>query len=364
MEKKQKKKLLYIMGIDWKWIFQRPQVLALYLSKGYELTAVFPRSILKLLQKVEKNKLRHRILWTFPLQEKNKLIFAVSGYWNRKVFRDIHVYDAVIIGYPLYFRYIPDDYSGNIIYDCMDNYEALYPDKRNAQKVAALERALITHSNAIVTTGMKLYKKAEHLAPGKVWLIRNGTDISCLSTPSKKMYLSNQAQSGKKVYKIGYFGTIAEWFDYSLLAESLEIFSDIEYRLIGPIVRPPDLVSERVHMKGAVSHEQLAEIVEDCDCLVMPFIVNDVVQWVDPVKLYEYIALGKCIICVSYEEVERFERYVYFYKTQAEYMDLIKQLKGKGFPPKYTEEQQREFLKENSWSDRFHKWDALLAEIL
>ena len=67
---------------------------------------------------------------------------------------------------------------------------------------------------------------------------------------------------------------------------------------------------------------------------------------------------------MSYKEVERFGKYAYFYRTHKEYMELLEHLKCKGFPPKYSEEQQTEFLNENAWSDRFRKWDLLLEEIL
>ena len=295
MDQKHKKKLLYIMGIDWNWIFQRPQILALHLSKNYDLTVVFPRSILKRTEwnRKEKADVRHRILWTLPLQEKNRLIGAASAWWNRKAFRDIQGYDSVIIGYPLYFRYIPEDYTGKVIYDCMDNYEALYPDQKNAWKITAQESALAARSNAIVATGTKLYNKMDQLAHGKIRLIRNGTDMNCWSVPCKETY--SQVQAEKKSYKIGYFGTIADWFDYSLLLESLRIFPDIEYRLIGPILRQPDSFPDRLHIVGPIEHEGLAEAMKDCDCLVMPFVVDDVVQWVDPVKLYEYIHLGNAL---------------------------------------------------------------------
>lgn len=50
------------------------------------------------------------------------------------------------------------------------------------------------------------------------------------------------------------------------------------------------------------------------DCLIMPFILNDIISDVDPVKLYEYISMGKNIISVKYREVKRFEKFVYFYR--------------------------------------------------
>ena len=42
MQTSTRKKMLYIMGIDWNWICQRPQILAEYLSKDYDITVAYP----------------------------------------------------------------------------------------------------------------------------------------------------------------------------------------------------------------------------------------------------------------------------------------------------------------------------------
>lgn len=357
-------KLLYIMGIDWEWIFQRPQIIAMHLIEKYDTTVIFPKSILRRQTKSKRQKYppNYRILWTLPLQEKNGLIRLISMLWNRKLFSDVCAYDVIVIGYPLYYRYIPPNYAGKIIYDCMDNHESLYPDRNGLKHLMEQERALAVRSNAIIATSEKLYQKMETLATGKVRLIRNGTDMDI--HPVFHAATSDSTANKKENFTIGYFGTLAEWFDYTLLKESLQVFPDIEYRLIGPVMQAPLFASDRIRLEGILPHDQLAKAVEDCDCLIMPFIVNDVVEWVDPVKLYEYVALGKCIICVRYQEVTRFNEYVYLYETHEEYMSLLASLKQKFFPVKYTEIQQKKFLEQNSWQERFHKWDMLLDEVL
>ena len=91
----------------------------------------------------------------------------------------------------------------------------------------------------------------------------------------------------------------------------------------------------------------------DYDAPIMQFLVNDIILSVDPVKLYEYINLGKCVISVKYPEIERFEPFVYFYQSREEYIDLIERLSKNGFIPKYTEKQRTQFLEENSWDARY-----------
>lgn len=355
-----KKKLLYIMGIDWEWLFQRPQVIEQYLEQKYDVTVIFPRSILYLFKRTKgKYPKKFRILWVLPKQEKNKFIYLISQFFSRHIFRDISDFDAIIIGYPLYYRYISPDYKGRIIYDCIDNHEALYPDQKRVEKLIFQEKKLVENCSALFVTGTKLQKKMNLLINNKSILpiiIRNGTELDGISyCPFVKQ---------KQTYVIGYFGTIAQWFDYQILIQSLKEINDIEYHIIGPITKSCEYTCERMVFEGFVNHQELYNKTKNYDCLIMPFIVDKVVEWVDPVKLYEYIAMGKCIISVKYEEVKHFEDFVYFYTGYKEFISLLKHLKSEGFPPKYTAVQQRKFLSENSWAARFKTINEVLDQVL
>ena len=48
-------KILYLIHIDWNWIFQRPQILALALDKNNDCTVVEQKTILKPTSNLAKN---------------------------------------------------------------------------------------------------------------------------------------------------------------------------------------------------------------------------------------------------------------------------------------------------------------------
>ena len=150
-------------------------------------------------------------------------------------------------------------------------------------------------------------------------------------------------------------------YDYKLLLNSAKKFGNIFYHVLGPIANglkfEPD---NNILFEGAIEHNKLGEKVKEYDALIMPFTINEIILSVDPVKLYEYINFGKCIISVWYPEIERFRPFVYFYKDETEYMELINMLSAEGFPPKYSEGERRTFLSENSWEARY----ALIKEKL
>lgn len=340
-----KKSMLYIMGIDWEWIYQRPQIIADKLAGDFSVTVLFPRSITKCFRKRPRTEGKdYRILWTIPYQEKNKILYRLSRVINSGIWKDISQFDYVYVGYPLYGRYLPEDYPGKIIYDCMDNHEALYPDQKRVVRVLEQEKALVKRSDLLVVSAELLKQKMDAIAGNsESVLIRNGVqvkDICAVSCAGKK-----------KRYSLCYIGTISEWFDFSLLEKSLSECPDLDYHLIGPAVKKRE--HDRITYHGPVSHEELGEAIRDYDCLIMPFRVNEIVSSVDPVKLYEYIAFGKCIISVFYPEIERFSDYVYFYRSEEEYIRLLQTLMAEGFPPKYDSTMQKEFLAKNTWDMRY-----------
>lgn len=350
-----KPRLLYIMGIDWDWIYQRPQVFAELLASDYEITVLFPRSVLRTSHITNVPlQMQARILRTLPYQEKSRVVEKVSFLLNRHLFQDMDAFDYIYLGYPLYARYIPDSYRGKIVYDCMDNYEALYPDQKHVDRILKQEQHIVRHCHLLLTSSALLKEKVDAIAGySKSILIRNGafTDVILLPSHAQK----------KDIYKLCYIGTVAEWFDYELLLSTLDDLPYLEYCLIGPVSAKRN--HPKIHYLGVISHNVLPEAVADFDCLIMPFCINDIVESVDPVKLYEYISFGKCIVSVYYPELEHFRDFVYFYETSQEYIDLLNHLAQAGFPPKYDKQMQQNFLQNNTWQERYRHLRKALTKM-
>lgn len=341
------KKMLYIMGIEWNWIFQRPHILARQLQDMYEVTVVCPKQLIH--PKHQNNEPPDRLIELFqiPFQEKLQMIGKVANSWHRHRLGNLNVYDLIWVGYPLFGRYIPEDYKGTVIYDCMDNFEALYPDQREVALMRACkeEIKLINRADIVLVSSLKLKEKIQSICPNKeTVLIRNGFSNILIEKPK---------QNEKKTqYVLGYIGTISEWLDNQLIEASLEQNVKVRYELAGPVSNHQKIQKPGVNYRGVIEHAKLGEFVKKIDCLVMPFLINEIILYVDPVKLYEYIAWGKCIISSWYPEIDRFQEYVYFYHDEQEYIQLLERLCEEGFPAKFTQEQQHDFLKRNTWEAR------------
>lgn len=343
-----KKKILYLMGIDWYWIKQRPQMIALELDKDYQVTVVYLSEIFQKanLRKEKDEPKCCKSVPALPYRDKSKIISGLETILIRLATGDVGEYDIIWVGHPNLYKYIPREYKGRIVYDCMDDHIALCRDRKIRNEIEKNEKELVKRSDLIFATSQVLKRKIETTGgQGKTFLSRNGFRCEYIYPP--------QAAKKKNNYKIGYIGTIAEWMDFELLQANLNDNAKVEYHLIGPVHRTQVPDSSRIILEGTVEHGQLYKKIKDYDCLIMPFIVNDIVRAVDPVKLYEYISMGKCVISVWYKEIDRFAPYVYFYRNQKELDDLLSGLCETGFPSKYDVYQQKVFLEMNSWEIRY-----------
>lgn len=341
-----KKSMLYLMAIDWGWIAQRPQFLALELNAYFELKVVYPKTYLKR-WKTQKHldipaNNSHYIYLPFP--EKLWLSNKILDLTQRKAMGNVDEFDYVWITTPEQYDFITN-YKGIVIYDCMDNYSAMRNNAESRKKVCVNHLRLLERADICFASSEKLFQDiCEKRKDKKTELIRNG-------------YLSNRVYKPRKIMhkqccKLGYIGTISSWFDFEALEKSIKEIANIEYHLIGPRYECDDVNNKMIHFEGVIEHDRLFDKIKDYCALIMPFKLNDIVLAVDPVKLYEYICFGKCIVSVYYPEIERFSDFVYFYKTSEEYVNLIKWLYENDFPTKYDSQMQEEFINNNSWNHR------------
>lgn len=350
--------ILYLMGIDWYWIKQRPQFLAEMLSENYDVTVAYYQEVfVKQSLRSDRDALQKSFaIPAIPYRDKSRLAFRIQRLFFRKIIKDIQKYDAVWIGHPLLYRYIPKSYQGQIIYDCMDNHAALCNDRRIRKKIEVIEYKLVQRADIIFTSSMGLSRKIVSIDKNaQPQLVRNGFVYNEIHTPEERKTFDSS-------YKIGYFGTISEWFDFSSLITSLKSFPELEYHLWGPVsnIKMPNCSG--IVEEGVAEHSKLWDCVKMMDCLIMPFKLTEAIEDVDPVKLYEYIDMGKPIISVYYKELERFAPFVYFYHNSMELKEVLQRLIDNNFQPGYNEKQQREFLEKNSWKERYKKIKEKLEE--
>jgi len=265
----------------------------------------------------------------------------------------------VWLTHPSLLRFVAPNLTKDhiVIYDCMDdalefpreaNNRALY------ENVVTAEKQLCARADVIFVTSEYLREKlvGRFNLTKPVMVVNNGIQLyrGCESRLDDLQPEIRSALSSTCV-KLTYIGTVAEWMDFDLIMESLRRFDNIEYLIFGhKDVEIP--AHERIRFFGPVKHDSVFPIMANSDALTMPFILNELVLSVNPVKVYEYIYSGKPSLVRRYAETEKFSDYVYLYSSTEEFCFILAELMKGGMQNKAASEECSEFIEKNTWEIR------------
>lgn len=122
------KKILYVMNVNWNWIKQRPHYLAEELAKYYDIEIVYPENFNKKGYQNRSTKgLKIKGIKCIPFIDRiNSLKIINEKIRTKQIINNILInnYDIIYLTYPTQVDAIPKNFSGILIYDCMDNYPA------------------------------------------------------------------------------------------------------------------------------------------------------------------------------------------------------------------------------------------------
>jgi hypothetical protein len=151
---------------------------------------------------------------------------------------------------------------------------------------------------------------------------------------------------------LGYLGVIDRWFDWHLVIALAKACPQATIELVGPIHTPaPELLPLNVHCLPPVPQHQVYETMARFDVGLIPFANNDVTAYVDPVKYYEYRALGLPVLSTRFGEMARRGEAdgVYFWDQLTSGDVNIASLTENASDKERTQE----FCELNSWKRRF-----------
>lgn len=348
-----KKSIVYIMNVDWFWIKQRPHFIAELLNEKFDVHVIFQyRYNRKGFQQASVSNINLNPVYVIPKGDRSYLGRMINKKIKssvvKRIIKRVNA-NIIYLTYPNQVELIPAGFNGTVIYDCMDDHPAFVSNDIDRNNMIMQEEKLINNADCVFISsehlGDVLNKRYDiNKLENKLHLIRNGYNGEVI----KKKEITTQKN---KTYTFAYFGTISNWFNFDFILRSLDDFSNLQYELYGPVAGIDIPQHQRIHYHGTVEHDKLYDNIKHVDCLIMPFIVNDIIESVDPVKLYEYINFNKNILVSYYKEIDRFDKFVYFYNNYDGFSSQISKLMNTN-KVKYNELDRQNFLSKNSWKCR------------
>ncbi|MGA9640842.1 MAG: glycosyltransferase [Terriglobales bacterium] len=357
------------MHVDWGWIKQRPHFLAEGLAANHDVRVLYPLVFRNHVYMTRnETHLHHSTLLPIPWRWRSlPWARALHRRWIAKIAREFCP-DIIWVTHPSLLELLPEHLMElPVIYDCMDDALNFLSTSHEGALLAQLEEQLVRRSARILCSSAHLSdvlaSRYSSSVCGKISVVRNAVSQKILGNPTDKPKAIRKRLVGERTLKIGYIGTVAEWLDFDLLLDCLADTADVEFHLVGPITIPNAARHERLHYHGPIPHGELVQYVDRFDAHMMPFKMGPLIEAVDPIKLYEYLAFGKEIISIRYREVDRFANFVHFYDTKSEFIQLVRDLAAGKLALKNCPERTRHFLEENTWHQRVEHIYELLDSL-
>ena len=106
---------------------------------------------------------------------------------------------------------------------------------------------------------------------------------------------------------------------------------------------------KNVIIHGPIEHSLVPSYIENSNVMIMPFIINDIIEYVDPVKIYEYLYFKKNIVSSYWPELDQFNGLIYYYHSDNEFEQAV----NSALTTKFKENKKyKEIIKESKWDNR------------
>ena len=359
-------RIVYFSPIAFDDLKQRPQFLAEELSKVHEVWYIDPtitgmrclkkggKDFISAYYNVNSNLHVLRLNGLFGLHIKLQQYdsYNVNTWFERiQLKRLLTQADIIWIGYEACYRLIRPYKKGKyqnqrkiLIYDKMDDNVALEQNSSIKKFLATMRQELEEEADIIFASAQVFYstlsKKRKH-----VYLLPNGVGFEEISECTSTREQKNINESHRC---FGYIGMISHWFDQELIRRLAIEMPDATIALVGP-VEIEKLSLPNICYYGRVPKSDVKKWIESFDVCLYPFKKGPLLDTIDPVKLYEYLALNKPVIAVNSLETKKYGTNIYTYNTSEEFLNLCKS--PVLLPPFSTEIEKEDFFYTNSWAN-------------
>lgn len=230
---------------------------------------------------------------------------------------EVEVLDRILwknfpgVGTAFHWIYKPDQAerlgSRPYIYEVYDDYTLDFSTGVPHPGVAELERETIRAARHVFFTSPPLQQRKQQ-AEVKSSLVGNGVNYPVFA----KYRTYDGTRSGRPV--AGYLGNLSDFFDWHLMQAVCEAMPGIDFVFHGQIeahrlgeresIYQAMRALSNVRFSGRVSRVLGASSIARYDVALIPFVVNEAIDAVNPLKLWEYLATGLPVVSTPMEAIQ------------------------------------------------------------
>lgn len=217
--------------------------------------------------------------------------------------------------------------------------------------IESVEARLIREADLVCATAGLLAERPREVSP-RVLLLPNGVELAAFSETAMV-----RRESGAPA--IGYVGALGPWFDVEAVAEAANALPGWRFRLAGR-VEDAEVAAlaglPNLETVGEIPFADVPEFLSGLDVALVPFRDLPLTRAVDPVKLYEALAMGLPVVARRLPETERWaEPLVYLYDDPAGFVHQLRRAMAERSP---------ELARERRRAAEQESWDRRVSDLL
>jgi glycosyltransferase involved in cell wall biosynthesis len=237
---------------------------------------------------------------------------------------------------PITWTFVPSsaDVAGSLgerllIYHCVDEFSKFTGTDEAA--IGGMEQGLMEKADMVVVSSTRLYETKQRYNPN-TFLVTHGVDVAHFRKACLPAVEAPADCADLKHPVIGFFGLVADWVDLEVVRHLAASRPQWSLLLIGDVQTDTSALRElsNVHLLGRRSYASLPAYCKAFDVAILPFVVNDLTEAANPLKLREYLAAGLPVVATPLPEVLKLEALVRMARTPAEFLEQVEGLLNEG----------------------------------
>ena len=237
----------------------------------------------------------------------------------------------------------------HLVYQRTDIYEEMHGV--NKSYIVSLDNILTRKADLVLYVNTALWKKGMESNTNSI-LIGHGVDFEQFANAEQTKYIPEDIFRIPRPI-IGFFGDITEDVcDFSLIEHIAKTLPDISLVMVGPISADVGFLNkyENIFFLGQKPHKEIQHYGKFFDVAIMPWKQNKWIEFCNPVKTKEYLALGKPIVSIDYPELQPFRDIVYAASNQNEFVNMIQKALAEDDPSLKQKRKQR--VQNETWDNK------------
>lgn len=188
------------------------------------------------------------------------------------------------------------------VYYCVDEWSKF--DYVDGNRIGEAESKLVSKVDVVFAVAQSLVNSRLPLNSA-TYLARHGVDHALFATALDSATAIPEDLAAIRPPILGFYGTLQEWVDIDLICYLAERHPEWSIVLIGkPMVSLARLKRlPNVHVLGRKAHRQLPAYCKGFSVGLIPYVLNERLLHVNPIKLREYLSAGLPVVSVALPEV-------------------------------------------------------------